>query len=344
MNMEIIKTERKLCLCCMEEHDVAMVRIRETNELKGTTVQYDAEHEYCEVADEFYTPEEMISKNDIAMKDAYRKTKGLLTSSEICEIRKKYGISQADLSAVLGWGGKTITRYEAHQIQDAAHDSILRKIREDPEWFLRLLENAKNLLSEQSYQKCRIKAEEAFQQSAGKYLQKKLLAEYSKINGDEIHCGGTALNIPKIVDAIQFFAKSKEVLSLYKVKLMKLLWYADSLSYKRYGHSMTGLAYQRLQMGAVPIGHNSIMLLDGVTYEENEYGNQKIAYHIIPTNHYNFTQLTDEDRAVLQDVIREFGKDSKDQIVMRMHQERSYEETEERAIISYQYARELSIS
>jgi len=35
------------------------------------------------------------------------------------------GISQSDLCLLLGWGGKTITRYESHQVQDIAHDTIL---------------------------------------------------------------------------------------------------------------------------------------------------------------------------------------------------------------------------
>lgn len=29
-------------------------------------------------------------------------------------IRARYGISQSDLCLLLGWGGKTITRYESH--------------------------------------------------------------------------------------------------------------------------------------------------------------------------------------------------------------------------------------
>lgn len=45
--------------------------------LKGTVVQYYAKHEYCNLADELYTPEEMILSNDIAMKDAYRKANGI---------------------------------------------------------------------------------------------------------------------------------------------------------------------------------------------------------------------------------------------------------------------------
>lgn len=48
------------------------------------------------------------------------------------------------LCTLLGWGGKTVTRYESHQVQDKTHDSILKKIDQDPEWFLSLLEDVKD--------------------------------------------------------------------------------------------------------------------------------------------------------------------------------------------------------
>ena len=37
----------------------------------------------------------------------------------------------------------TITRYENFQVQDRAHDNILRKIDSDPAWFIEMLERAK---------------------------------------------------------------------------------------------------------------------------------------------------------------------------------------------------------
>lgn len=72
--METIKVEKKLCICCMEEHDVYTVRVKEYNVFKGVPVEYDATYEYCELADEYISTEEMISANDIAMKNAYRQT------------------------------------------------------------------------------------------------------------------------------------------------------------------------------------------------------------------------------------------------------------------------------
>ena len=144
MDMTIIKSEKRLCTCCMEEHIVKTVILKEHTIFKNQNVSYDATYFYCDNANEYYMDEEQIQINDINMKDAYRKTQGLLTSKEINNIRRKYSISQSDLCALLGWGGKTITRYESHQVQDKAHDSILRKLDNDPEWFIYLLKENKS--------------------------------------------------------------------------------------------------------------------------------------------------------------------------------------------------------
>lgn len=106
--METLKIEKKLCVCCMEEHKVRTVRVRERNAFKGVEVEFDATYEYCEPADEYIATEEILSANDMAMKNACRQMMGLLTAEQIGAIRAKYGISQSDLAALLGWGGKTI--------------------------------------------------------------------------------------------------------------------------------------------------------------------------------------------------------------------------------------------
>ena len=139
MDMKTIKSEKRLCTCCMEEHEVKTVLVREYATFKNVKVMYDASYLYCDIADELYMDEQQMQENDIKLKDAYRREEGLLTSTQISGIREKYNISQRDLCILLGWGGKTITRYESHQVQDKAHDTILKKIDQDPEWFLALL-------------------------------------------------------------------------------------------------------------------------------------------------------------------------------------------------------------
>ena len=64
--MEVIRKVKKLCICCMEEHEVQIVRVQEQMNYKGMEVGYTAEYEYCEKADEYVAEDDMISRNDIA--------------------------------------------------------------------------------------------------------------------------------------------------------------------------------------------------------------------------------------------------------------------------------------
>lgn len=149
----LIKTEKKLCSCCMEHHDIQTIRELYPTIFKGYKFEYELEYNYCDRTDEMWETEEQITKNDLVMKNTYRKLNNLLTGTEIKAIRSKYHVSQTDLAVILGWGEKTITRYEGHQVQDKAHDSILRKIDTDAEWFLSLLNLAKDNISADTYKK-----------------------------------------------------------------------------------------------------------------------------------------------------------------------------------------------
>lgn len=341
--MKILKKERKMCLSCMEEHDVFLVEVLEENVFKGQRVEYNAIYEYCETTDEYSATARLISQNDIAMKNAYRKSKGLLLTDEIVKIREKYDISQMDLATLLGWGGKTITRYEGHHVQDMAHDSILRKLDQDPEWFVNLLEQEKSNISITVYKRYRDTAMKLYEKYQDSYLRKSIEAQYAQFNGSEDCCGNVELNIDKVIDVISYLANSDSVTNLFKVKLMKLLWYVDALSFKRRGISVTGLAYKALPMGAVPIAHKILMELQGINYEEIDFG-EAIGYRFVKVPGAKYPHLTEEDILIINDVIRECGSDSKEQIVNRMHREKAYNETLPGDIIKYCFAKELSIT
>jgi putative zinc finger/helix-turn-helix YgiT family protein len=326
----------------MEEHEVKTVLVREQTTFKNEKVNYDASYMYCDKAEELYMDEEQMQENDVRLKDAYRKAVGLLTSAEIIGIRSMYGISQGDLCILLGWGGKTITRYESHQVQDKAHDTILKKLEQDPEWFLSLLNAAKDNLSEESYQKYLEAATDLYEKNQDSYLRKAIEASYARFHGNWLFHGNTELSLDKVVDVIRYFAASTKITNLYKVKLMKMMWYADALSYKNRGYAITGLVYQALPMGAVPVGHNSIIDLRDVPCEEVDMGETN-AYHFSLKKADSFPALSDEDINILDIVIEKLGKMSKNEIVSFMHKEQAYVETAPRDVIQFKYAKNLQI-
>ena len=341
--MNILKKEKKLCSCCMEEHEVQTVIVMDSNIFKGVPVEYKAEYYYCDQADEYYADEQQISKNDIAMKNAYREKEGLLTSEQITSIRAKYGISQSDLCLLLGWGGKTITRYESHQVQDVAHDTILRKLDSDPEWFLQLLNTEKEAISSASYEKYVEAGTALFEQEHDLYLKSAIMSKYARYLHSREATGGKELSLDVVVNMIQYIANSSLVTNLYLVKMIKLLWYADALSFKRYEHSISGLVYRALPMGAVPVAYETIIDLSNIHFEEIEIG-EGTGYRFLPTKNTAYDYLTTEDKEVLDAVLKRFGKATKKEIVETMHKEDAYTETAPSDIIQFKYAKTLSLA
>ncbi len=341
--MKVLRTVTMLCPCCMEEHAVQTVSVSEHNIFRNVPVEYDAEYFYCDRADETYADEQQLSSNDIAMKNVYRGKTGLLTSHQIAAIRARYGITQGDLCLLLGWGAKTITRYESHQVQDIAHDTILRKLDSDPEWFLQLLHAEKDALSAASYARYMETAAVLFEQDHDLYLKSAIMSRYARFLQNPEATGGKLLSLEVVVDMIRYYANSSMVTGLFRVKLMKLLWYADALSYKRRGRSISGLVYRALPMGAVPVAYELIVDLSTIRCEEIDMGDGT-GYRFLPTENKEYPYLTAEDRGILDAVIRRFGMTSKSMIVETMHREDAYTGTALNDVISFRYARTLSLS
>ena len=95
-------------------------------------------------------------------------------------------------------------------------------------------------------------------------------------------------------------------------------------------------------MGAVPVGHNSIIDLRDVPCEEVDMGETN-AYHFSLNEKTDFPSLSADDKAILDTVIEELGNMTKDEIVSFMHKERAYIETAPRDVIQFKYAESLQI-
>lgn len=62
-------------------------------------------------------------------------------------------------------------------------------------------------------------------------------------------CAAGAFRGRKVVDVIRYFAASANITSPYKVKLMKLMWYADALAYKKRGALLLVWCIRHCQWG-----------------------------------------------------------------------------------------------
>lgn len=331
------------CPLCDQTHEVEERKRVTSIVLKGEEVSYEERFYFCINADEDENEFEtgaMTNENLLSARNAYRVKKGLLTSHEIVEIRESYGLSQVDLAKLLGWGEATISRYESKAIQDEAYDTMLRLIKNNPLQALEFLRKNADKFTPMKMTSIRGKILEKLDSYGREYLTRQTFeSEYANFEKASDMNGFMLLNIDKIEAVISYMAES--VSNLFKVKLMKMLWYADVLSFIQNGVSITGMVYRHESMGALPVGHYSLMNLENLNIKEEMSYTYDTMLHVYPTVGMDYSVLSDLEKGILDKVIDKFKNYRTKDIVDYMHKEKAYLETKAGEIIPFSLAREI---
>ena len=339
----LIRKVHMSCPLCGKTHELEERKRSVTITLKGEEITYEERFYFCtnaaEDENEFETGA-MTNANLLNARNAYRIKKGLLTSDEIVAIRESYGLSQVDLAKLLGWGEATISRYESKAIQDEAYDTMLCLVKDNPLQALEFLKKNADKFSLTKRVEIRAKIVEKLDSYGKEFLTRQTFeGEYANFEEPSDSNGFTTLNIDKIEAMISYIAE--KVNNLFKVKLMKMLWYSDVLSFAENGYSMTGMVYRHEPMGALPIGHYSLMNLENLNVQEEVSCNYDIMLHVYPTANMDYSVLTDGEKAILDKVIIKFKDYRTKNIVDYMHAERAYMETKPGEIIPFSLAKEI---
>lgn len=333
------------CPLCDKTHEVEERKRITTITLKGEEVTYEEKFYFCTNAAENENEFEngaMTNENLLNARNAYRVKMGLLTSDEIVAIRENYGLSQVDLAKLLGWGEATISRYESKAIQDEAYDTMLRLIKDNPLQALESLKKNSDKFSMKKRLEIRAKIVEKLDSYGKEFLTRQTFeGEYANFEEPSDSNGFAILNIDKIEAMISYLAQ--KVNNLFKVKLMKMLWYSDVLSFAEIGRSMSGLVYRHEAMGALPVGHYSLMNLENLNVQEEMSYNYDTMLHVYPVANMDYSVLTDEEKVILDKVIIKFKDYKTKDIVDYMHDEKAYIETKPGEIIPFSLAKEIRV-
>ncbi len=116
------------CPFCEKETEVLLQEKLKCLEVRNTKIEYMDKFNKCSTCDnEFDSEENPDSLRDIVY-PLYREKFGYIKPHQIVDFRIKLGITQKELSILLGWGLVTISRYENGALQDDAHDSALQMV------------------------------------------------------------------------------------------------------------------------------------------------------------------------------------------------------------------------
>lgn len=339
----LVEVVERDCPICSTTHSIEKRRRLGSMLIKGEPVLFDEIYYYCpHCADDDeneFVSAEMMDENLQNARNSYRKKHGLLTSHEIIALRASYKLSQSDLALLLGWGEITITRYESKSIQDQTYDQILRMMKDDPAFALNQLSRQKAAFSVEKYSSIKSTILDRITQVGfARLTQMTIEAQYANFDEPSDFNGYQKLDLLKIQSVISFFAHYDN--NLFKVKLMKLLWYVDALSFKKRGKAITGLVYEHKPYGALPIANSEIIHLPNLQIEEIEF-EDKVGYRISAVNGGSLDGFESEEIDIIYQVAKRFHKVVTQQIVEYMHQEDAYKNTAMNQIIPFSLCQSL---
>ena len=274
----------------------------------------------------------------------YRRRKGLLSPEEIKDIRSRYRLSQKSLAALLGMSEASINRYEGGGLQDAAHDAAIRAC-EAPDYMRGLLKRNGAKLSD--WQRQRVDA--VLYSRTDNLPTDAPTSEKAWTMPDEasLRTGYRRFAYERYAGVVIWFCRRLK--SVTATSLNKLLFYADFLHFRSETVSLTGAAYRRLPYGPAPADYGGLreqMELDRyVDIEEVEYQNGNIGEQYRLGSRFQQINVffTARERIVLEAVAQAFEHATPSEISRRSHAESAWRDTDDKAIISYDKARDLSL-
>jgi transcriptional regulator with XRE-family HTH domain len=267
----------------------------------------------------------------------------LLQPHEIKEIRQQYHLSQRQLAKILGWSHATLSRYETGAIQDTSHNNELVLLR-NPENMLEILETNSVNLSEKELKRLKRNVYDMVERDKSRKIN--ILLEQFFCDEPDIMNGYKRFDLDKLVQTVKFFAIKDN--KLYKLKLMKYLWYSDFLHFKRHTVSINGLRYAHLPIGPAPDRHDLLIALlleqsDHIFREYEDFGYEHPGEKFKAVGPLDDSLFDEEELITLNDVYESLNHHSGMSGSDYSHQESAWLKTTNGELISYEFAKELSL-
>ena len=335
---------RVYCPYCKKEVEYKIEK-RDVKEFRGIEINSYENVAVCKECHQDLYVNEIEEKNNQRIYEIYREKANIIKPQDIVDLRKKYDISQRELTAILGLGKMTINRYERGGVPTKSQSDYIKLLIENDNKFVEKVKEAyKNgNINEKTYGKIVSEelniniSKEEVQDNIRKYLKFVLSRK------PDIYNGYKDLDIEKIENIISYIASKVKNLTI--TSLNKYLWYIDMLSFNQRSIAITGLTYQNQKFGPTIVDkkYDEISLLDDkYTREdiETESGNTT---KIISNGNYSLDKITDSEKKIIDTIIKMLKNKSVTDISEMSHREDGWKKTKRFERISFEYAMNLNI-
>jgi putative zinc finger/helix-turn-helix YgiT family protein len=331
---------KEICPICEKDSRAKVIKKKESMNVRGKLIDVEYEVFKCEACGEEYMDTETEHDPFVYAYASYRKKHNMLQPEEIKEIRRKYGLTQGELSGLLGWGGATLSRYENGALQDKTHDNQL-KLLSDPRNMLKILTENSDVLREQKRTQLVTNITKI---AKNEYPFERYIEEWSTKREISVYSGYKSFDLDKFINCILYFCKG----GLLKTAINKHLFYADFKHFKEYQSSITGAWYVHLPYGPVPDNYEIYLAtlvneraidVNEVFYDGKDFVGEEYKAIEAPI----LTLFSDSELKILATVKEHFKGYSAKAISDFSHEEKGYQESTTGQSISYEYAEALRI-
>lgn len=143
------------CENCRDENEYSIREVEKTANLNGEEIIYTYKEAHCKnCGNEIYI-QDISNSNLRELYEKYRKSKNIISITDIENIMIKYNISNENLCLLLGFDEGTVSRYLDGDIPTNNHSDILRKIYINPEYYSIILQSNKERINVKDYNKSR---------------------------------------------------------------------------------------------------------------------------------------------------------------------------------------------
>ena len=289
----------------------------EEHEFRKERFSVHVRYYVCEDTGERFTTTEQDELLFNELYSQYRVNHGIPFPEEIKGIRLRYGLNYQQITKILGFGANQYAQYEKGQMPSESNGKLLSAAT-NRLFMLHLLEDSRSEFDEAEYNKVR----QSILASAAKpenEAQKRLI--YRDIRRS-VYNGFGQMNVEKVSEMVKFFICKED--GLFPTKLNKEMFYADFLQYKLHGQSISGLQYQAIQYGPVPVHYDTVYdNIDGISKEI------VVAHDMESTrlscSSCDISVFSEQELKTLNDVLAKIRPMSTQEVIDRSHLEDAWQ-------------------
>ena len=303
--------------------EMKLVYEKRTSNFRGEQFEFEHTAWLCEDTGEQFTTDDSDTAAFVQVTNQYRAKYGIPYTDEIIDVRKRYGISAAKMSQILGIGVNQYRLYEQGEVPSVSNGRMIRSVM-NPKVMLEMVESSKNEMSKSEYERIVSKVKAVIAESeAYKLEQYETKRLFTVPRGADN--GYAQISLDRLKNILLYFIEKSD--GVFFTKMNKLLFYADFMAYRVTGKSVSGLAYKAIAHGPVPVRWDRIYsFFDEIDQEIVQFPDGRAGTKLVSKLSPDMAEFSDDELKILEYVSQRFKNETPTQISETSHQEEAWKQ------------------